>query len=236
MRRFLLSLIFLCFCGTALAAAFPALTGRVVDNAHLLSATTIQNLDRSLAAFEQQSTDQIVVVTIPSLQGQPIEDYGYQLGRHWGIGQKGKDNGVLLIVAPSEHKTRIEVGYGLEGTLTDAAANQIIQTVILPDFRRAQMEQGIVDGTNAIIATLGGTNVVAAGASSYAPTQSTTTGGDLSSFVLIMLIFAWVFLRIFILPWRFPSFFPFSGGGGGFGGGFSGGGGSFGGGGASGGW
>ncbi len=94
---------------------FPELTGRVVDNAGLLDPTEEQALADKLATEEQQSSNQVVVVTVPDLQGYPIEEYGYQLGREWGIGQEGKDNGVLLIVAPNERRLRIEVGYGLEG-------------------------------------------------------------------------------------------------------------------------
>jgi uncharacterized protein len=97
-----------------------------------------------------------VIVTLKSLQGNQIEDFGYQLGRHWGIGQEGKDNGVLLIVAPTERKVRIEVGYGLEGTLTDALSKTIIEQEITPRFKRGDMGEGIVAGTDAILAVLGG--------------------------------------------------------------------------------
>jgi uncharacterized protein len=138
------------------APQFPALSGRVVDEAGLLSPQAVQSLTRLLAGHEQAAGNQVVVVTVKSLQGYPIEDYGYQLGRHWGIGQKQSNNGVLLIVAPKERKVRIEVGYGLEGVLTDALSHQIIQTAILPAFRKGDYQQGIVDGTKAIVAVLGG--------------------------------------------------------------------------------
>src|SRR5215469_14630157 len=114
------------------APTFPALTGRVVDDANILSDNTKSQLTQMLAQEEKQTTNQIVVVTLKSLQGYEIADYGYQLGRAWGIGQKKKDNGALIIVAPSEHKARIEVGYGLEGTLTDAASKVIIDRYMLP--------------------------------------------------------------------------------------------------------
>ena len=97
-----------------------------------------------------------MVVTVKSLQGEPIEDYGYQLGRHWGLGQKGKDNGALLIVAAEERKVRIEVGYGLEGELTDARSRTIIEGEILPRFREGDFAAGIKAGVAAIIQTLGG--------------------------------------------------------------------------------
>src|SRR6202030_1156708 len=115
--------------------SFPALTGRVVDEAGLMDAATRTALIEQLAGLEQKTTDQLVVVTLKSLQGTSIEDYGYQLGRHWQIGQKDNNNGVLLIVAPNERKVRIEVGYGLEGTLTDAVSRLIIANAIAPRFR-----------------------------------------------------------------------------------------------------
>src|ERR1700722_8267501 len=115
MRRALAFIVFLLMGAAAVAAPkFPALTGRVVDDAHVLSASTVQSLDQMLEGYERGTSNQVVVVTIGSLQGTSIEDYGYQLGRTWQIGQKGKDNGALLIVAPKERKIRIEVGYGLE--------------------------------------------------------------------------------------------------------------------------
>src|SRR6516225_11760932 len=115
MRIFAAIVAFLCFFTPAWAAPnFPALTGRVVDGANILSAATKDDLTTKLAALEQKTSRQLVVVTIPSLQGYEISDYGYQLGRAWGIGQAKLNNGILFIVAPKEHKTRIEVGYGLE--------------------------------------------------------------------------------------------------------------------------
>ena len=135
---------------------FPALTGRVVDEAGLLDAATRAALTESLADFETKTTDQIVVVTLKSLQGTSIEDYGYQLGRRWQIGQKDKNNGVLLIVVPNERRVRIEVGYGLEGTLTDAISKFIIETSILPRFKVGDFTGGIQRGTEDIIQVLGG--------------------------------------------------------------------------------
>ena len=156
-RGFVLAVLALvAFAGAALAAPkFPPLTGRVVDNAHMLSGGASQKLTSELAALEQKTGRQVVVATIPDLQGYPIEDYGYQLGRAWGIGQKGKNNGVLFLVAPNDRKVRIEVGYGLEPVLTDALSSVIIQTKVLPAFRAGNMEQGVVDGTEAIVQQLG---------------------------------------------------------------------------------
>src|SRR5262245_47770355 len=110
----------------AYALTFPDLTGRVVDEAGILDPSTKAALERKLAEFETKTTGQLVVVTVKSLQGTSIEDYGYQLGRHWQVGQKEKNTGALLIVAPNERKVRIEVGYGFEGTLTDAVSKLII--------------------------------------------------------------------------------------------------------------
>lgn len=236
MRKFALFLGVLFFSTAAFAAlVFPALTGRVVDDAHILSPGTIQTLDQMLASYEAGTTNQVVVATLPSLQGTSIEDYGYQLGRHWGIGQKGKDNGVLLIVAPHERKVRIEVGYGLEGTLTDAISAEIIQGIILPDFKQRKMETGIIEGTRAIVSVLGGKSV-----QTYAAQPQPQENTPLWVMILLWLPFIYL-VYLFI---RYPSVRTAIlvsnsvrfGGSGSFGGGFSGGGGGFGGGGASGGW
>jgi len=140
----------------AAAQTFPALSGRVVDEAEILSPGTRAILTRELAELEAKTSHQLVVVTVKSLQGRTIEDYGVRLGRQWQIGQKGKNNGVLLIVAPSEHKVRIEVGYGLEGELTDAVSKLIIEERILPNFRQNNMVGGVVSGTETIIRVLSG--------------------------------------------------------------------------------
>lgn len=156
MRKFALSLTLLLFWASVAFAAlhFPALTGRVVDAAGILAQPTKQTLESQLAAQEQQTHTQLVVVTVASLQGETIQNYGYQLGRFWGIGGKEKSNGVLLIIAPTEHQVRIEVGYGLEGMLTDAVTSQLIQTTILPSLRNGQVEQGVTAGTQALLQLL----------------------------------------------------------------------------------
>lgn len=130
--------------------AFPTLTGRIVDQAGLLTPEDEADLAATLEALESTSSDQLVVVTLPSLQGFPIEDFGYKLGRHWGIGQQGKDNGVLLIVAPNERKVRIEVGKRLEPLLTDAMSRLIIENAVLPGFRRGDFPSGIRAGVRDI--------------------------------------------------------------------------------------
>ena len=153
----LLTLLFCLFTATALSAPdFPQLTGRVVDTAGLLSAAAKARLVARLETHEQQTGSQLVVVTLPSLGGYDIADYGYQLGRHWGIGEQDKDNGALLIVSRDERKLRIEVGYGLEGSLTDALSSAIIQQRILPQFRNGDFESGIEQGVDAMLKILAG--------------------------------------------------------------------------------
>lgn len=137
------------------APKFPPLTGRVVDDAQILSPAAEGRLTQELAALEQQTGHQLVVATLPDLQGYEIEDYGYQLLRTWGVGRKGQDDGAILIVAPSQRKVRIEVGYGLEPVLTDALSSLIIQRAILPAFKAGELEKGVVDGTEAIATQIG---------------------------------------------------------------------------------
>lgn len=140
----------------AAAQEFPALTGRVVDTASLLDPATEAILDQKLQAFEQTSSDQVVVATVPDLQGQAIEEYGVGLGRAWKIGRAGENNGVILLVSRDDRKVRIEVGYGLEGTLTDALSSLIIQNDILPAFRAGDFSSGIVKGVDGILQVLSG--------------------------------------------------------------------------------
>lgn len=135
---------------------FPVLSGRVVDNAHLLSATVRESLTQKLAALERQTGDQVVVATLPTLSGYDIETYSNSLFRRWALGQKQMNNGVLLVVAPNEKRVRIEVGYGLEGVLTDAMSAVVINTLILPNFRDGKFENGIIEGVAAIDDILNG--------------------------------------------------------------------------------
>ncbi|MBX3560329.1 MAG: TPM domain-containing protein [Sphingomonas sp.] len=151
-----LLLLFLALVAAAPAAAqtFPELTGRVVDNAALLDAAQEEALTGRLAALEQATTRQLVVATVPDLQGYPIEDYANRLFRHWQLGQADADNGALLLVALAERRMRIEVGYGLEPVLTDALAGRIIRDDITPFFRAGDYPGGIAAGADAIIAQL----------------------------------------------------------------------------------
>jgi uncharacterized protein len=221
------AVVALLWTGAALAApTFPPLTGRVVDNAHVLSAQTAQKLDGELANLEAQTGHQLVVATIPDLQGYDIADYGYQLGRYWQIGRKGQNDGAVFIVAPNERKVRIEVGYGLEPVLTDALSSVILQQKVLPRFRDGQMEQGVVDGTEAIIQQLALPDDQAkqnvAQAEQVRQQQAEGGGGGVSVGLIISIV---------VIFWVLGSLLRGFGGGG-----FSGGGGSFGGGGSSGSW
>jgi len=135
-------------------AAFPELTGRVVDLSDVLTPDQEASLTAELAALENRTTDQVVIATLPSIDGRTIEDYSRELGNHWGVGQDDKDNGVLIVVAVAERKVRIQVGYGLEAILTNARAAEIIEQDILPQFREGHPYEGIQAGARSVIATL----------------------------------------------------------------------------------
>ena len=259
LASFLMFGVLLGLMGPAWAAElrFPPLSGRVVDAASILNPAQERELIDVLKSHEATSTDQIVVVTVPSLQGAAVEDFAVRLGRHWGIGQKGKDNGVLLLVAPVERRVRIEVGYGLEGVLPDALAGVIIQRRILPLFKKGQLADGIKIGVMDIQAALAGDGEEVA-LRARAPNKDVDAYLPLIFFAFWLLPFVYLIASlnrdrhvsgrvpggVVIVPgsygrvedhWSGPGgFHPRSSGG--FGGGFSGGGGSFGGGGASGGW
>lgn len=225
---------------------FPELSGRVVDQAGMLSGDAESRLTNTLAAHEEATTNQVVVVTLPDLQGYAIEDFGYQLGRHWGIGQEGEDNGALLIVAEEEREIRIEVGYGLEGQLTDAASSTIINRIITPAFRQGDFSQGIVAGAEAMIQVLGGESLaVPEGQTGQGPAEKPNLLAVVFFFVIIVSFIALVGGgggrggrgRGALVAGALLGASMGGGRGGGFGGGgFGGGGGGFGGGGASGGW
>jgi len=232
------------------APSFPALTGRVVDDAHILSEQTKADLDQKLAGLESKNSRQLVVVTLPSLQGYEISDYGYQLGRAWGIGQAKLNNGVLFIIAPNERKVRIEVGYGLEPILTDALSELIIQQAVLPRFRAGDFNGGIKAGAAALIQQLSLDPSAAEAKAAAAAQQMKNRGGSGANPLSVLLIILFVFIalsRVFRGFGFWPLLFlggmgggrgygGYDGGGGGGGGWSGGGGGSFGGGGASGSW
>ena len=140
----------------AQGADVPYLTGRVVDNAEILSADTRGRLAALLREHEQKSGNQIAVLTMPTIQGESIEEYAVRVFEQWKLGQKGKDNGILVVIVPNDRRMRIEVGYGLEGVVTDAHASRIIRNVMTPRFRDGDFNGGTLRGVNALIAQLEG--------------------------------------------------------------------------------
>ncbi|HTQ15308.1 MAG TPA: TPM domain-containing protein [Rhizomicrobium sp.] len=242
------------FAAAAATLDFPPLTGRVVDQAGILSQQAQDKIAAISEAVQQKTHDQLVVVTLNSLDGADIATYGYQLGRHWGIGQKGRNTGVLLIIVPGARKVRIEVGYGLEGTLTDAQSALIIENIVKPAFRRGDYDGGALAGAAAIGRVLGvDTSDVEQALSQEAQPHASDGTGAFP--IVLVVIVIWLVFGRFLWPLLFlgggwgggrrgggfgggwGGGFGGGFGGGGFGGGgFSGGGGSFGGGGASGSW
>jgi uncharacterized protein len=254
-----------CVTWRAYALEVPPLEGRVNDRAGLLSPATKERLTARLAAHEQATGAQIAILTLDSLEGAPIEDYSMRVVEAWKLGKKGQDNGVLLLIAKNDHKMRIEVGYGLEGTLPDILAGRIVRDVLAPRFKQGDFDGGVSRAVEAIIGKTGGeaqavandgdeangqTDNREAQAQKAAPQKPTGVFGFVISviFGLLKFIFLLFFIVIFIVfsllsrlggGRRGGGFFVGGGGSGGGGGGFdsfSGGGGGFGGGGASGDW
>ncbi|MXO62193.1 TPM domain-containing protein [Qipengyuania oceanensis] len=243
--------------------SFPELTGRVVDNADLLSPEEEAQLTAQLEGLETRTQRQLVVATIPDLEGYDIADYGYQLGRAWGIGDAERNDGALLIVAPNDRKVRVEIGYGLEGVMTDALSSVIIQQDILPRFRDGDMAGGIIAGTDALVRQLELPEDEARAVVQQASESQSDGGFPIGAIIWIAFVFFFFVLPMLrggkryrrrgvggavgdIILWEAGKAIArgasggggggWGGGGFGGGGGFSGGGGSFGGGGASGGW
>ncbi len=227
------------------AADFPRLNGRVVDQAGVLSAMTRADLETKLAALEQKSGIQLEVATVASLGGQEIEPYANDLFRQWKLGEANKNNGVLFLVAPKEHKVRIEVGYGLEGTLTDAISKIIIFNAVAPRFKAGDFDGGVSRGVDDIITALTTDASEWTKKPRFRAEEKSSTLDAVAPF-LIFLVIAFVVFRfgnrgtlagnLIMLGSSMGRGNYSGGGGGGGGGGFSGGGGSSGGGGASGGW
>jgi uncharacterized protein len=178
--------------------SIPPLSGRVMDRAHVLDQRTIDALTRQLADHEASTTNQIVVVTLPSLQEYAIEDWGRALLNGWGIGQRGKNNGVVLVVAPNDRRMRIEVGYGLEYALNDKAAAGIIENEIIPRFKGGDLPGGVTAGVNAILQTIAGT---------YRPPLIEASGplgiGSVSNFERYLPMVGFPLLFVFILVMKF---------------------------------
>jgi uncharacterized protein len=230
-----------------LALGVPALKARVNDYAGMLSSYTEKQLEGILRDLEQTDSTQIVVLTIPSLEGEVLEEFSIKVVEQWKIGQKGYDNGALLLIAKADRQMRIEVGYGLEGSLTDLMAGRIIDNVIVPQFRAGNFDQGVLDGVQAMIGVVRG---------EYKAPQKIPSRKGPKFKADSLFFFIWLGFVIFVIIMRSRRrayrrkgargsssgigwIGGFGGGGfssGGFGGGFGGGGGGFGGGGASGGW
>ena len=175
----------------AFAQELPALTGRVVDDAGLIDPVAETALVRKLEAFEQKSTDQIVVATVPGLGGEAIEPYANRLFRAWRLGQGGEDNGILLLVARDDRKMRIEVGYGLEGTLTDLHSRLIIENTMVPAFRAGDFAAGISGAVDDIILVLEGN---AAELEARAERNQQTTGWDPDTLIVVLFLIVWATL------------------------------------------
>jgi uncharacterized protein len=229
----------------ALALTFPPLTGRIVDQANIISGDARRAIEPKLADLEAKSGIQLVVATINSLEGQEIEPYANELFRAWKLGEKAKNNGVLLLVAPKERRVRIEVGYGLEGTLTDALAKVIITNAITPRFKTGDFSDGISRGVDDIITVL--TTDASEWEKRPALRLDHQPANEPLNWVILLIVivvvlllivspgFRWFFFNV-ALNILLSSGSSGSSGGSSGGGGFSGGGGSSGGGGASGSW
>ncbi len=252
---FVAVLLLLALSGFALAAFdFPPLTGRVVDRANIIPPDARASVETKSKELEDKSGIQLVVATISSLQGSDIETFANGLFRFWKLGEAKKNNGVLFLIAPNERKMRIEVGYGLEGTLTDALSKVIIATAVTPKFKTGDFGDGVERGVDAIIEVLSGD------ASEWQKRVKVRAEGHDTAFdemvpFIVLALFVFVFLSmvanarggrrayrsgrgpiVFFPPSNDSSWGGGSWGGGGGDGGFSGGGGSSGGGGASGDW
>ena len=160
------------------AADVPYLTGRVVDNAEILSAEARARVTAALKQHEDVTSNQIVVLTVPSIGSESIEAYAVDVFASWKLGQKGKDNGVLIVIVPQDRKMRIEVGYGLEATLTDGACGQIIRTWMTPAFKNRDYDKGVEDGVAAVVARLEGQGAPANRTPAASPAERSSNGFD----------------------------------------------------------
>ena len=244
LRAFAFAAITVLMTAFAFAAPnYPELTGRVVDQAGVFSADQNVILSNRLRDFETQSGHQMVVATVKSLEGNDIRSYGNELGRKWALGAKDKNDGVLILLAPTEHKVSIEVGYGLEGDLTDAISSVIISHAMVPKFKAGDYFSGVYAGIDDVEKVIGGQGAAIVAA---AQNQTAPQAGFADALPVIIFFFVVLIIIFNASRGRGAMFVPMGGGssysrgsswsGGSSGGGFSGGGGSFGGGGASGGW
>lgn len=260
-RNFLFALIAAVFAFNSFAAKVPALTGRIVDNANIINRKDKQEINSYLENLENSTGAQVAVLTVNSLDGDSIENFSMEVAESWQLGQKDKDNGALIVVALKEHKARIEVGYGLEGTLTDTKCGLILRNVIIPEFRNGDYSEGILKGVKNIAGLVSENEELVSKSVLKESDKDNSYMGILYGFLWV---FGWFILFSCIASGRSNHFLPwiiftsayrnshrgssgrsgpmnnfYSGSHNSFGGGgshFSGGGGHFGGGGASGGW
>ncbi len=260
-RNFLFVAVAAFFTFNSFAAKVPALTGRIVDNANIITRKDKQEINSYLENLENSTGAQVAVLTVNSLDGDSIEDFSTDVAESWQLGQKDKDNGALIVVALKEHKARIEVGYGLEGTLTDTKCGLILRNVIIPEFRNGDYSEGILIGVKNIAGLLSENEELVSKSVLKESDKDNSYMGILYGFLWV---FGWFILFSCIASGRSNHFLPwiiftsayrnthrsssgrsgsmnnfYSGSHNSFGGGgshFSGGGGHFGGGGASGGW
>jgi uncharacterized protein len=192
-RAVVVALALLLAAATVRAAdiTIPYLTGRVVDEANILSQAARDRLTAAAKAHEEATTNQIVVLTVPTIGSTSIEEYAVKVFEAWKLGQKGKDNGILVVVAPQDRKMRIEVGYGLEGPLPDGAAGEIIRTWMTPAFKAGDYDKGIEDGVAAIIARLENRPV---GRTPLAATSSSSGGGSIQPIPMPARLFVGLFV------------------------------------------
>ena len=169
------------------ALTVPPLKGRVNDYAKMLSPTAARQLDRVLQDLETSDSTQIVVLTVPSLEGDSLEEFSIRVAEQWRIGQKNLDNGAILLIAKAERKLRIEVGYGLEGRLTDLMAGRIIANVIVPRFKEGQIDQGVLDGVQAMVGVVTG-EFSASEAPSGNRSQGRRSGNGMAGLILAFFI------------------------------------------------
>ncbi|MGQ0749846.1 MAG: TPM domain-containing protein [Betaproteobacteria bacterium] len=171
--------LFLAIAAGAAGADIPYLSGRVVDDAEILSSAARSRLTTVLREHEQRTTNQIAVLTVPTIQGESIEEYALAVFERWKLGQRGKDNGVLVVVVPQDRRMRIEVGYGLEGTLTDLAAARIVRNIMTPRFKENDFDRGVEEGVTAVVAQLEGRASPSALAGDAASSDSTSGSSGL---------------------------------------------------------
>ena len=244
-NKYFVSILFsLFFASSIFALSVPNLTSPIVDNANLISDGVEQNINNQLEDLSDSTGIQLAVLTIPTLEGEVLESYSMKVAETWELGSAEKDTGVLLLIALEERSIRIEVGYGLEGVLTDTKCGLIIRNVIAPEFRNGNYQAGIVNAVNNMVGLVKGDE------SLVSKRVLNESSGDSGAFIFmgVVLLYGFIFVMAVISSKKrgprtgtgtrttpYVHHIPRNFGGGG-GGGFSGGGGSFGGGGASGGW